>query len=81
MQIVLEGGKFDGAMIIDYFFLAERLGQATAAYPDDILNSDIFQGFWIRSSGHKTEVGRENEVQKVSLTFTLQLQNILIHFC
>lgn len=66
MQIVLAGGKFGGTMILDSFFTVGSLGHDMAAYPDDILSPDDFRGFWIRSSGHNTEVGRENEVQKVS---------------
>lgn len=72
MQIVLAGGKFGGTMILDSFFTVGTLGHDMAAYPDNILSPDDFRGFWIRSSGHKTEVGRENEVQVSNILTILQ---------
>lgn len=65
LQVVIAGGKFNGTLILDSFFSGRSLGPV-AAFPDDVVSPKEYRGFWIRVSGHRTEVGRENEVKQGS---------------
>lgn len=71
---MIAGGKFNNSMILDSFFSGRSLGPVEV-YPDDIVSPKEFRGFWIRTSRHKTEVGRENEVQQVLKIF-MQYSNL-----